>query len=83
MGFHTSTTIVQGIYEGAYRQILGQVMDLNYPTWIFSLVLAKQLCFGQSHPPTPPHFPLVAPFVRSIVVVQGGAHVTIGQVHHW
>ncbi len=29
MGFHISTIVVQGIYEGAYRRILGQVMDLN------------------------------------------------------
>ncbi len=56
-------------------------MDLNYLTWNFSLVLAKQLCFGQSHPPTPHHLSLVAPFVRSTMVVQGGGDVTIG--HTW
>jgi len=47
-------------------------MDFNCLTWIFSLVLVKQLHFGQSHPPTLPHLSLVAPFVGSIMVVQGG-----------
>jgi len=41
MGFLTSTIIVQGISEGAHKQILGQVMDLNCLTWIFSLVLVE------------------------------------------
>jgi len=41
MGFCIGTTIVQGIFEGACRQILGQVMDLNCLTWIFILVLAE------------------------------------------
>ncbi len=72
MGFHISTTTMQGIFEGAHRWILGQVMDFNCPTWIFSLVLVKQLHFGQSRPPTLPHLSLVAPFVGSIMVVQGG-----------
>jgi hypothetical protein len=40
MGFCIGTTIVQGISEGARKQILGQVMDLNCLTWIFILVLA-------------------------------------------
>ncbi len=55
MGFRTSTIVVQSIFERVCRKILGQVMDLNYLTWIFNLVLAKQLHFGQSHPPIPPH----------------------------
>jgi hypothetical protein len=70
MGFRTSTTIVQGIYERARMHILKQVMDVNYLTWIFNLFLAKHLHFGQSHPPAPPHLPLVAPFARSVMVVQ-------------
>jgi hypothetical protein len=41
MGFCIGTTIVQGISEGARKQILGQVMDLNCLTWIFILVLAE------------------------------------------
>jgi hypothetical protein len=69
MGFRTGTTAVQGIFEGVRRQILGQVMDLNYLTWIFNLVLAKHLHFGQSHPPTPPHISFVAPFVGLFMVV--------------
>jgi hypothetical protein len=64
MGFYTSTTTMQGISKGTCRQILGQVMDLNCLTWIFNLILAKQLCFGQSHPPTPPHLSFVAPFAK-------------------
>jgi hypothetical protein len=47
-------------------------MDLNHLKWIFNLVLTKQLCICQSHPPIPPHFSLVAPFVGSIMLVQGG-----------
>jgi hypothetical protein len=39
---------------------------------IFNLVLAEHLHFGQSRAPTPPHLSLVAPFVGSIMVVQGG-----------
>jgi len=41
MGFCINTTIVQGIFERACRWILGQVMDLIYFTWIFSLVLVE------------------------------------------
>jgi len=63
MGFHTNITTMQGISKGTCRQILGQVLDLNYFTWIFNFILVKQLCFGQSHPNTPPHLSLVAPFV--------------------
>jgi hypothetical protein len=63
---------MQGISKKACMQILGQVMDFNYLTWIFNLVLAKHLHFGQSHPPTPPHLPLVAPFAKLIIAVQRG-----------
>jgi hypothetical protein len=83
MGFHNGTTTMQGISKGAHRWILGQVMDFNYLTWIFSLVLVEQLHFGQSHPATPPHLSLVAPCARSSMVVQGGGDVTTGQVHPW
>jgi len=62
MGFRIGTIVVQGNSKRARMQISKQVMDLNYLTWIFNLFLAKHLCFGQSHPPTPPHLPLVAPF---------------------
>jgi hypothetical protein len=62
------------------------VMDLNCLTWIFSLVLAKQLGFGQSHPHTPLHPSLVAHFATLIMVVQrggGGGDVITGHVHLW
>jgi hypothetical protein len=60
-------------------------MDLNCFTWIFSLVLAQQLHFGQSHPPNPPHVSLVAPSTGSTMAMGGGrgGDVTIGQVHPW
>jgi len=62
-------------------------MDLNCLTWIFNLVLAKQLGFGQLHPPTPLHPSLVAPFAASIMVVQTGGgvggDVITGHVHLW
>jgi hypothetical protein len=51
-GFHIGTTNVQGISKGAYRRILGQVLDLNCLTWIFRLVLVEQRCFDPLHPPT-------------------------------
>jgi hypothetical protein len=41
MGFHIGTTTMQGISKGAHMRILGQVMDFNCFTWIFSLLLAK------------------------------------------
>ncbi len=41
MGFHIGTTTMQAIFKGARRRILGQIMDLNCLTWIFSLVLVK------------------------------------------
>jgi hypothetical protein len=37
MGFHIGTTLVFGFLEGTCRQILGQVMNLNYFRWIFNL----------------------------------------------
>jgi hypothetical protein len=46
MGFHTSTIVVQGISKGTHRCILGQVMDSNYLTWIFTLVLVEQRHFA-------------------------------------
>jgi len=30
MGFHINTIVVISLSKGAYKQILGQVMDLNY-----------------------------------------------------
>ncbi len=41
MGFRTNTTAMKGISKGTHSWILGQVMDFNYLTWIFSLILAK------------------------------------------
>jgi hypothetical protein len=72
MGFCIGTTTVQNIFKRTYRRILGQVRHLNYLTWIFGLVLAKQLCFGQSHPPIPPCLSLVAPFTRLAKAMQKG-----------
>jgi hypothetical protein len=77
MGFHINTIIVQGIFKRAHRRILGQIMDFTYFTWIFNLVLAKQLHFGQSHPPIPPHLSFVAPFVKLIMLMQRGARLML------
>jgi hypothetical protein len=41
MGFPTGVTSVPFIFEASCRQVLGQVMDLNYLTWIVSLSMAK------------------------------------------
>lgn len=32
MGFHIGTTIVLGISKWTYKQLLGQVMDIDYVT---------------------------------------------------
>jgi hypothetical protein len=72
MGFHTGTTIVFGVSKGVHRHILGQVMDLNYLTWIFNLCLAKQTCFAQFSPPNPSHVSIVAPTIRTCMLVQVG-----------
>jgi site-specific DNA-cytosine methylase len=42
MGFPTGTTNVHGISEQQRRFLLGQAMDLNYLTWVVSLVVAEQ-----------------------------------------
>jgi hypothetical protein len=39
MGFCTSTTY----YQGVHKQILRQVMDLTYFTWIFSMCWVEQI----------------------------------------
>ncbi len=71
IGFHICTTFVQGILERIHKQILGQVMDLNNPTWIFNLDLANQSLFDQTHPPIPPTFSHVALFIGLVMFVQG------------
>jgi hypothetical protein len=38
MGFHIG---VFGISKGVQKRILGQVINLNYLTWIFNLCLVK------------------------------------------
>ncbi len=42
MGFPTGVTSVPFISEASRRQVLDQVMDLNYLTWIVSLGMAEQ-----------------------------------------
>jgi hypothetical protein len=42
MGFPTGTTNVPGLLEHQRRFLLGQAMDVNYLTWIASLVVAEQ-----------------------------------------
>jgi hypothetical protein len=41
MGFSTGTTVVFGFSEATWRQLLGQVIDLNFLSWILSLGWAK------------------------------------------
>ncbi len=54
MGFYTTITFVPNIFEGACMQILKQIMDINYLTWIFSLALTKQTHLAHFFPPTHP-----------------------------
>jgi C-5 cytosine-specific DNA methylase len=42
MGFTTGVTAVPSISEASRRHVLGQAMDLNCLTWIFSLGMAEQ-----------------------------------------
>jgi hypothetical protein len=42
MGFPTGTTNMSGLSEHQRRFLLGQAMDVNYLTWIVSLVVAEQ-----------------------------------------
>jgi hypothetical protein len=42
MGFPTGTTTVPGFSEAIWRQLLGQVIDLNCLSWILSLGWAEQ-----------------------------------------
>ncbi len=72
MGSRTYTTNVPDISKGTHNQNLGQVMDLNYVTWVFNLTLAEQTYLGQSFPPTHPTSPFVAPLTRIVMPMQGG-----------
>jgi len=67
IGFHTCTTFVQSIIERIHKQNLGQVMDLNYLTWIFNLALADQKLFDQTHRPIPPIFSHIALFIGLVM----------------
>lgn len=61
------------LLEGTCRQILGQVMDLNYHlTWIFSLCLAKYNHFVYYSPPTHLRVSIVAPKFKTFILVQSG-----------
>jgi hypothetical protein len=42
MGFSMGTTNVPGLSEHQQQFLLGQAMDVNYMTWIVSLVVAEQ-----------------------------------------
>jgi hypothetical protein len=52
MNFYTSIAIVPNISKGVCRQILGQVMDLNYFTRVLNLVLVEPFGIYFSHPST-------------------------------
>jgi hypothetical protein len=41
MDFSTGTTNVHGLAEQQWRFLLGQTMNLNYLTWVVSLVVAE------------------------------------------
>jgi hypothetical protein len=41
MGFHTNTTTMPDLLEGARRHILKQIMDFNYLTWGFNFCLVE------------------------------------------
>jgi len=42
MGFPIGMTSIPSILEASRRQVLGQIMDLNYLTWIVSLGMVEQ-----------------------------------------
>jgi hypothetical protein len=52
MRFQNGTTILPNILKAICKQILGQIMNFNYFTWVFNLALVKQRCFVESHTST-------------------------------
>jgi hypothetical protein len=82
MNFHIYTIAMLGFYEGTHRLILGQVMDLNYFTWFFNLVLAKQACLAHSFTPTHPTYTFVAsPIGIPMLMPKGSVVVTTRVVY--
>jgi hypothetical protein len=80
-GFHIGTIVVQSISKRACRQILGQVMDLNYLTWIFQFGRNKTKTFCQFTPThSTPSFTCCTSCWVSYVFTKGG-DVTIRQTH--
>ncbi len=54
VGFLKSTIVIPRFWKKkTYKRILRQVMDLNYYTWIFNLVMVEKKHFAALHPPTP------------------------------
>jgi hypothetical protein len=83
MVFRIGTTTVQGISEGTQRWILGQVMDLNFFTWIFNFILVEHLFFW---PITPIRSTPSFIFCTFCWVSYGdakGGDVTTRQIHPW
>jgi hypothetical protein len=61
-----------GISKGVHKRIMGQVMDLNYLTWIFNLCFVEWIHFAQFSPPNPSHVSIFAPTFGTCILVQGG-----------
>jgi hypothetical protein len=70
MGFHINATTMPSIFEATCRQILGQVMDIDCLTWLFSLVLAKKTQLAQSCPHSHSTHTFVALLVGTTMLMQ-------------
>jgi hypothetical protein len=71
MGFHSNTVKMFYIFKWVSWQILGQVKNINCLTWLFNLVLAKQMHFAHCFLPT--HFiHIVAKPTGTTMLVQKG-----------
>jgi len=55
----------------------GASYEFQLPHMDFQLGLGRTITFSQSHPPTPPHISLVAPFIGLAWQCKGGGDVII------
>jgi len=72
IGFCINITTMFSTSKRAYKYILGQIMDMNCMTWIFSLTLAKQTHLAHSFPHTHLPHPFVAPHLKCPWWCKGG-----------
>ncbi len=84
MGFQINTITMPNIFEGACRQNLGQVIDIDCLTWLFGLVSIEQTQMAHSCPCTHLTHTLVGLLVGTTMLLQATNDVvTSWVVHPW